>query len=110
MTGGSRIAFGAAVRPAKGALATLLMLGVTLAGLGGCSGEQTVARERPGGFDKPTPVVTQRPEQVSLEDVFLEREATLIAIATAQISTRQEGFVKSLRGAEKSATSCTKAT
>ncbi len=93
MTGGSPIAPGAAVRPANRAPATLLALGLAVAGLGGCSGEDPKARERPGGFDKPTPVVTEQPERVSLEDVFLEREATLVAVATAQISTRQEGFV-----------------
>ena len=44
--------------------------------------------------DHPTPVVVIRPEQRSIEDAFLEREATLSPIARARISTRQEGFIR----------------
>ncbi len=35
-----------------------------------------------------------RPEERSLEEAFLEREATLYPISVARISTRQEGFVR----------------
>ena len=73
--------------------ATLSLL-TSLLTFSGCSGETPEASERGGsGFDKPTPVVTTSPIRASLDDVFLEREATLVAVNTAQVSTRQEGFV-----------------
>jgi membrane fusion protein (multidrug efflux system) len=71
----------------------LSILALASLALAACSSETPVARERPNRDDKPTPVVTTRPSVESLDDVFLEREATLIPVATAQISTRQEGFV-----------------
>lgn len=39
---------------------------------------------------------TTRAETRSLDDIFLERDATLVSVATATISTRQEGFIRSL--------------
>jgi membrane fusion protein (multidrug efflux system) len=41
-----------------------------------------------------TPVVVTKPEVRSLQDVFLQREATILPPATPKIATRQEGFVK----------------
>ncbi len=77
---------------------TPALLALLLAGATACSGETPEAREFPGrGWDdKPVPVVAVQPVQTSLDDVFLEREATLRAVATAQVSTRQEGFVSQL--------------
>ncbi len=77
---------------------TPALLALLLAGATACSGETPEAREFPGrGFnDKPVPVVAVQPVRTSLDDVFLEREATLRAVATAQVSTRQEGFVSQL--------------
>jgi RND family efflux transporter MFP subunit len=46
--------------------------------------------------DEVTPVVVARPERRTLEDVFLDREATLYQVAEATVSTRQEGFVRSV--------------
>jgi RND family efflux transporter MFP subunit len=60
-----------------------------------CSGsEPDVAAGPPG--DEITPVVVAHPERRTLEDVFLEREATLFQVAEATVSTRQEGFVRTV--------------
>jgi len=62
---------------------------------GGCSPETPAVSAGPGKPpERPTPVVVTRPEQRAVEDVFLEREATLYPISVARISTRQEGFVR----------------
>lgn len=50
----------------------------------------------PRDDDGPVPVVAAAPERRSLDDVFLEREATLYPVAEATVSTRQEGFVRTL--------------
>jgi RND family efflux transporter MFP subunit len=72
----------------------LLLAGaLLLAAQSGCGGDGSEARSRGGWDDKPKAVVTTRAVEVSVDDLFLEREATLVAINTAQISTRQEGFV-----------------
>ena len=42
----------------------------------------------------PVPVVVTSPETRSLEDVFLEREATLLPIRTTMISAQQEGVIR----------------
>lgn len=67
--------------------------GLLLAGAG-CSGEPG-AEARPGGPDAPSviPVVVARPEIESLEDVFLEREATLLPIVSTTVSSQQEGVI-----------------
>jgi membrane fusion protein (multidrug efflux system) len=41
-----------------------------------------------------TPVVVAKPEVRSLQDVFLQREATILPPVQPRIATRQEGFVK----------------
>jgi membrane fusion protein (multidrug efflux system) len=73
-----------------------------LAGLAGlalaCSNdvpEQGPGGHGPGGREI-TPVVTTRPAVRALEDTFLEREASLLPVAEATISTRQDGFVRSV--------------
>jgi membrane fusion protein (multidrug efflux system) len=75
-------------------VATLLQLSL----LAACSGETSNASPRPGGgFGKgPTAVSSVQPQLRSLEDTFLEREATLLPVATPRISTKQEGFVVEL--------------
>ena len=40
-----------------------------------------------------TPVVAVSPERRSLQDVFLEREASLLPVSTSIISTHRDGFV-----------------
>lgn len=85
---------GASPSPAGARFTPLLLVGTLLfAALSGC-GDDPEARNR-GDWDddKPTAVVTTKAVEVSVDDLFLEREATLVAVATAQISTRQEGFV-----------------
>jgi membrane fusion protein (multidrug efflux system) len=77
----------------RGAPAAILAAALAAA----CSGEAPEASERrPGGRPEIVPVVAERPERRSLDDVFLVREATLLPIADATISTRQEGFVRRL--------------
>ncbi len=72
-------------------LALALALGLCT----GCSPELPEVSASPrGGPDRPTPVVVVRPEERSLDDASLEREATLKPISYARISTRQEGFVR----------------
>ena len=61
----------------------------------GCSPDTPEVSAGPnGGPDRPTPVVVVRPEERSLNDAFLEREATLNPVSHARISTRREGFVR----------------
>ncbi len=61
----------------------------------GCSPDTPEVSAGPnGGPDHPTPVVVVRPEERSLDDAFLEREATLNPVSHARISTRREGFVR----------------
>ena len=82
-------------RGARVSLTTLLgALCLTLA----CSGETPEANARSGGgFERgPKPVATARVVSRSLDDVFLEREASLFAVAAPTISTQQEGFVMRL--------------
>jgi RND family efflux transporter MFP subunit len=72
-----------------------MALSGVLLGLAGCSSEPT-ADARPGDAQKrpeTVPVVVMRPELTSLEDVFLEREATLLPIVTTTISAQQEGVI-----------------
>ncbi len=66
--------------------------------LAACSGETSSASTRPGGRfgDGPAAVSIVRPELRSLDDTFLEREATLLPVSAPRISTRQEGFVVEL--------------
>jgi membrane fusion protein (multidrug efflux system) len=83
------------VRPEFRLVASLALSGV-LVGLAACSGEPT-ADARPGnGEEGPetVPVVVTHPELASLEDVFLEREATLRPIVTTTISAQQEGVIR----------------
>jgi RND family efflux transporter MFP subunit len=62
-----------------------------------CGGaEPDVAAGGPPRDHGPVPVVAAAPERRSLDDVFLEREATLYPVAEATVSTRQEGFVRTL--------------
>ncbi len=65
--------------------------------LAACSGDPPEASlSREDGENKVTAVVVERPQVESLDDVFLERESTLLPVAEATISTRQEGFVRDL--------------
>jgi membrane fusion protein (multidrug efflux system) len=66
--------------------------------LAACSGETPSASARPGGgFGKgPAAVSIARPELRSLDDTFLDREATLLPVAAPTISTKQDGFVVEL--------------
>lgn len=56
-----------------------------------CGGER--AEPEQGFEDRPIAVVVARPERRSVENLFLEREATLLPVSEATLSTRQEGFV-----------------
>jgi RND family efflux transporter MFP subunit len=64
--------------------------------LASCGGEPAGGAQAEKERDEVKPVVTARPTFGPLEDTFLEREATLLPVAEATISTRQEGFVLSL--------------
>jgi RND family efflux transporter MFP subunit len=77
------------------ATALALASGPLLALCAGCSADTdavSTALEDPP--PRTTPVVVVRPEERSVEDAFLDREATLYPISVARISTRQEGFVR----------------
>jgi membrane fusion protein (multidrug efflux system) len=73
----------------------VLCLLLIATGIVACSGE---GPEQQGGWGDqgPSAVSTVKPALASLDDVFLEREATLLPVATARISTRQEGFVRNV--------------
>jgi RND family efflux transporter MFP subunit len=61
---------------------------------GACSsGEAARDSESWDDSDRVIPVVVSRPVVRSLDDVFLEREATIFPVASPRIATRQDGFV-----------------
>jgi membrane fusion protein (multidrug efflux system) len=61
--------------------------------LAACGGEPAGSTPPKKERNEVKPVVTARPTFGPLEDTFLEREATLLPVAEATISTRQDGFV-----------------
>ncbi len=80
-------------RPRRGSSGPIQLLPLVLALA--CSAEQPDVASGPPD-DGITPVVVARPERRSIEDVFLDREATLYQVAEATVSSRQEGFVRSV--------------
>lgn len=73
----------------------VLALSSALLGAPGCSGEPS-AEAQAGGGPKPreaVPVVVARPVLATIEDSFLEREATLLPIVTTKVSAQQEGLI-----------------
>ncbi len=78
-----------------GPLATPL-LGGLLAVAMGCSSEPAANTGRGGPMnpeDRVIPVVVVQPEERSLEDTFLEREATIFPFRTTTLSAQQEGLL-----------------
>lgn len=68
---------------------------IFLFGLPGCSGEPS-ADARPDGppqAAKAVPVVVIRPERSTIDDVFLEREASLLPIVVTTVASQQEGVI-----------------
>lgn len=78
-------------RARRSSLSGWLTALVAAGALAGCSGDSAESRTAPPPRDKP--VVTMHPTVDSVEDTFLEREATLMPVADATISTKQDGFV-----------------
>ena len=76
-------------RPTLWGLVSLVAAGALA--LGGCSGDPAESRTAPPPREKP--VVTVLPAVDSIDDTFLEREATLYPAADATISAKQDGFV-----------------
>jgi membrane fusion protein (multidrug efflux system) len=82
--------------PMSGSIAARIAALLAVVYLGAACSEGGALREdgERSREDRITPVVVAKPEVRSLQDVFLQREATILPPVEPKIATRQEGFVK----------------